>query len=186
MKMADKQPVTAQPIFGDVAAPEPWQRARELLEESFATYWLATVRPDGRPHVRPILAVWVAGGLYFSSKENTRKAKNLALGSQCAVTVEQEPLDLVVEGTAAKVRDAELLQRVADAFASTYDWHVTVRDGAFHDTGGAPTAGPPPYDVYEVIPATAFGFGLDDSFSSTRWRFEERAASDGSDIGAND
>jgi hypothetical protein len=36
---------------------------------------------------------------------------------------------------------------VADAYASTYGWHVTVRNGAFHDAGGATTAGPPPYDV---------------------------------------
>jgi hypothetical protein len=186
VKVADKQPVSAHPMLGDAAVPAPWQGAREHLEESPATYWLATVRPDGRPHVRPILAVWVAGGLYFCAGENTRKAKNLALKSHCAVTVEREPLDLVVEGIAAKIRDAERLQRVADACASTYDWHVTVRDGAFHDTGGAPTAGPPPYDVYEVILTTAFGFGTDESFSPTRWRFEERAASDESDFDAND
>ncbi len=29
----------------------------------------------------------------------------------------------------------------------------------------------PPYVVYEVIPTTAFGFGTDESFSQTRWRF---------------
>jgi hypothetical protein len=46
-----------------------------------------------------------------------------------------------------------------------------VRDGAFHDTEVAPTADPPPYDVYEVIPKTAFGFGTDESFSPTRWDF---------------
>jgi hypothetical protein len=99
------------------------------------------------------------------------QAKNLALESHCAVTVEREPLDLVIEGSAAKVRDADRLQRVAAAYASEYGWHVTVRDGAFHDTEGAPTAGPPPYDVYEVTPTTAFGFGTDESFSPTRWRF---------------
>jgi nitroimidazol reductase NimA-like FMN-containing flavoprotein (pyridoxamine 5'-phosphate oxidase superfamily) len=174
-EVAEREPVSANSLFGEGRVTEQWSRVRELLGDSYVTYWLATTGRDGTPHVRPILVVWVAGELYFTSKENTRKAKNLALRSRCAVTVEREPLDLVVEGTAAKVRDAELLQRVADAFASTYDWHVTVRDGAFHDTGGAPTAGPPPYDVYEVIPTTAFGFGLDESFSSTRWRFEERA-----------
>jgi hypothetical protein len=100
------------------------------------------------------------------AKPRTSRSK-----SHCAVTVEREPLDLVVEGMAAKVRDAERLQRVADAYASDYDWRVTVRDGAFHDTEGAPTAGPPLYDVYEVIPTTAFGFGTDESFSPTRWRF---------------
>jgi hypothetical protein len=77
----------------------------------------------------------------------------------------------VVEGLAEKVRDAGRLQRVANAHASTYDWHVTVRAGAFHDTEGAPTAGPPPYEVYVVTPTSAFGFGTDESFGATRWGF---------------
>jgi len=129
--------------------------------------------PGGRPHVRPILAVWVAGELYFCAGENTRKAKNLALKSHCAVTVEREPLDLVVEGIAAKVRDAEWLQRVADGYASTYDWYVIVRDGASITMSGEPRRQVPLLmNVYEVIPTTAFGFGTDESFSPTRWRFE--------------
>ena len=169
--MADKQPVSAHPLLGDDAMPAQWSMAGEHLEGESATYWLATVRSNGRPHVRPVLAVWVEGGLYFCAGERTRKAKNLTLNSHCALTVEREPLDLVVEGIAVKVRDPATLQRVADAYASAYQWQVTVRDGAFHDTEGAPTAGPPPYDVYEVTPATAFGFGTDESFSPTRWDF---------------
>jgi hypothetical protein len=169
--VADKQPVSAHPLLGDDAIPAQWSMAGEHLEGESATYWLATVRSNGRPHVRPVLAVWVEGGLYFCAGERTCKAKNLSLNSHCALTVEREPLDLVVEGIAVKVRDAATLQRVADAYASAYQWHVTVRDGAFHDTEGAPTAGPPPYDVYEVTPTTAFGFGTDESFSPTRWDF---------------
>jgi uncharacterized pyridoxamine 5'-phosphate oxidase family protein len=172
--VADKQPVSAHPLLGRAKMPAEWSSAREHLEEAPATYWLATVRPDGRPHVRPVLAIWVDGELHFCASEITSKAKNLALNPHCVLTVEQEPIDLVVEGIAAKVRDADSLQRVADAYASIYSWHVSVRDGAFHDVEGAPTAGPPPYDVYEVTPATAFGFGTDESFSPTRWHFEDR------------
>jgi hypothetical protein len=176
--MPEQLQVSAHAMLGDDEAPAGWANtpakwadAVQIVERSTATYWLATLRPDGRPHVRPILAVWVDGRLHFSAGERTQKAKNLALDSRCAVTVEHEPLDLVVEGTAAKIRDAAMLQRVADVYASVYSWHVTVRDGAFHDTAGAPTAGPPPYDVYAVTATTAFGFGIDESFGSTRWRF---------------
>jgi hypothetical protein len=171
VKVADRQPVSTHPMLGDASTPTPWRRARGHLEGSTATYWLATVRPDGRPHVRPVLAVWVEGGLYFCAGEGTRKARNLALRPACTLTAEWGPLHLVFEGFARRVRDADVLQRVADAYASAYDWHVTVRDGAFHDTEGAPTAGPSPYDVYEAIPRTAFGFGTDESFSPTRWDF---------------
>jgi hypothetical protein len=116
-------------------------------------------------------AVWVDGGLFFSAGPGTRKARNLTRDARCVVTVEVEPLDLVVEGEAVPVRDAATLRRVADVYASIYGWHVTVRDGAFHDTEGAPTAGPPPYDVYEVRPTVAFGFGTDETIVPTRWRF---------------
>jgi nitroimidazol reductase NimA-like FMN-containing flavoprotein (pyridoxamine 5'-phosphate oxidase superfamily) len=169
--MRENQPRSQHPLLGEAATPATWTAAHEHLEGASATYWLATMHPDGRPYVRPVLAVWVEGGLYFCAGEGSRKAKNLALDSRCAVTVEREPLDLVVEGSAWKVREEETLRHVAEVYASAYDWHVTVRNGAFHDTEGAPTAGPPPYDVYEVVPRTAFGFGTDESFSPTRWDF---------------
>ena len=35
----------------------PWSWAEERLRDS-RNYWLATVRPDGRPHVMPVWAVW--------------------------------------------------------------------------------------------------------------------------------
>jgi nitroimidazol reductase NimA-like FMN-containing flavoprotein (pyridoxamine 5'-phosphate oxidase superfamily) len=116
--------------------PTSWAITQNLLRESTATYWLATVRPDGLPHAVPVLAVWVDGSLFFSAGESTRKARNLVRNPRCVVTVEEEPLDLVVEGTASKVRHQDTLQRVAGAYASIYDWHVTVRDGAFHDAAG--------------------------------------------------
>jgi hypothetical protein len=67
----------------------------------------------------------------------------------------------------AKVTDETMLHRVADVYMSKYEWPVTVPDGAFCGEG-APTAGPPPY---EVAPTTAFGLATDERFSPTRWRF---------------
>jgi hypothetical protein len=158
--------------WGDQAAGE-WSTARGIVENTSATYWLATVRPDGRPHVMPIMAVWVNGMLFFAAGQGTRKARNLALNSHCVITVEQEPLDLVIEGSARKTRDHATLRSVAERYASVNDWHVGVRDGAFHDAEGAPTAGPPPYDVYEVTPKTVFGLPIGQSFGPTRWRFDQ-------------
>jgi nitroimidazol reductase NimA-like FMN-containing flavoprotein (pyridoxamine 5'-phosphate oxidase superfamily) len=167
--MADKEPM-AEPFRADDATVTPWAEVCAHLERAPDTYWLATVRPNGRPHVMPLLAVWVDGRLHFCASATTRKARNLARNSYCVITVENEPIDLVVEGEAAKVSDEAKLQLVADAYASKYEWPVTVRDGAFYGDG-APTAGPPPYEVYEVTPTTAFGFGTDGTLKPTRWRF---------------
>src|SRR5438105_4798766 len=65
-------------IYG--AAPLPWTRALAVLEAGSATAsWLATTRPDGRPHLAGVGATWVEGRLYFTSGAGTRKSGNLAV-----------------------------------------------------------------------------------------------------------
>lgn len=78
---------------------------------------------------------------------------------------------LVVEGTAERVADEAVLQRVAAAYLSKYAWEVTVREGVFDADYGAPTAGPPPYALYQLRPSTVFAFGADETWSPTRYRF---------------
>lgn len=167
--MAGKEPTTElQQFSSDDATPTPWSEARERLETA-EVYWLSTVRPDGRPHVTPLVSVWLDGALYFATGSSERKAKNLALNPHCVITTGcnvLEGLDLVVEGEAAVMRDEDTLRRVADRYASKYDppFRFTVRDLAFHGEGGAAV-------VYRVTPTKAFGFGKGEPFSQTRWRF---------------
>ena len=40
------------------ATPTPWPEAREVLANA-EIYWLSTVRPDGRPHVTPLMTVLI-------------------------------------------------------------------------------------------------------------------------------
>lgn len=138
-------------------------------------FWMATVRPEGLPHVRPILAVWVDGALHFVSSTSSRKWANLGHSSHCSISTGTPGLDLVVEGEAVRVTDEATLRRVADASDSKYGWPVEIREAAFH-AEGAPTAGPPPFHIYQVQPRTVYGFGTDeDHFDrSTRWRFLAR------------
>ncbi|MGH8985912.1 MAG: pyridoxamine 5'-phosphate oxidase family protein [Acidimicrobiia bacterium] len=160
----------AEPLRPEDATGTPWSEVRGALAEG-QWYWLATVGPNGRPHVVPVLTVWLDGALYTTSAAGARKARNLALDSHCVVTVDNEAMHLVVEGEATKVRDETKLERVAGVYRSKYEWPATVRDGAFDAPYGAPTAGPPPYEVYEITPTVAFGFGTDEKFIPTRWRF---------------
>jgi hypothetical protein len=167
---AENEPPIAELLVppGNVSALG-WPQALERLQAA-DFYWLATVRPDGRPHVAPLLGVWVDGALHFSAGSATRKARNLAFTPDCVVTADSDGAHFVLEGRATQVRDAARLQRVASGYAAKYDWRVTVRDGALHGEG-APTAGPPPYRVYQVSLAVLFTFPKDDSFGATRWRF---------------
>ncbi len=69
----------------DAATPIPWAEGRERLEGA-EVYWISTVRPDGRPHVTPLITVWLDDALYFCRRPDERKARNLARNPYCVVT----------------------------------------------------------------------------------------------------
>ena len=158
-------------IYGN--DPIPWSRAVEQLEaESTKNFWLATVRPDGRPHVAGVGALWVDGKLYIVSGPETRKSRNLAQNPACVISVSLPNLDLVIEGTAERVTDEATLQHVAAQY-NARGWPARVRDGAFTAEYSAPSAGPPPWYLYVLTPVTAFGVGSAEPNGATRWTFEE-------------
>lgn len=168
--MAEKEPVAEQPVRSDRETVTEWADGRERLAAA-GTYWLSTLLPDGRPHVRPHFAVLLDHTLYFSSSPTSRKGQNLTRDARCGISTTHGELDLVVEGDAERVTDEATLQRVSEAYLAKYEWPTTVRDGAFDAPYGAPTAGPPPYQVYAVRPAKIFGFPSEGTLSPTRWRF---------------
>lgn len=145
-----------------------------------ATYWLATSDPQGRPHVMPVLAVLADGQMHFSTSLRSQKGRNLQTRTDCVLAAQSSEFDLSLDGYARQVVDQAALQRVADAYHHKYGWHVTVRNGAFHDAAGAPTAGVPPYSVFAIKPAKAFALGTDEQTMalSTRWQFTENREQD--------
>ncbi|MFH8365634.1 pyridoxamine 5'-phosphate oxidase family protein [Streptomyces sp. NPDC018031] len=165
-----KEPTTeVDPRYSiEGATATPWSEAEEQLEAA-EVYWLSTVRPDGRPHVTPLLSVWLDGALHFCTGPGERKARNLAANPNCALTTGGNALDvgldLVVEGAALPVTEETALRRVAAAYEAKYgsDWHFDVRAGAFEHRGGRAL-------VFGVTPITAFGFRKG-AYSQTRWRF---------------
>jgi nitroimidazol reductase NimA-like FMN-containing flavoprotein (pyridoxamine 5'-phosphate oxidase superfamily) len=175
----DIKPVSEQNIAGYGLPPISWDRVRERLEQEWReqgpdrdnahTHWLATTRPDGRPHVMPVGVALLDGAFYFSSGKSTRKSKNLAQNPNCVITLAAKGIDLVLEGEAAKVTDDAKLHRMAEVFASV-GWAPTVEDGAFVHEFSAPSAGPPPWDLYEFTPKTIFGLANAEPYGATRWR----------------
>jgi len=162
------------------ATATEWSLAVDALANA-EIYWLSTVRPDGRPHVTPLIAVWSESALCVTTGPDERKAKNLAGNTHCAVTTGSstlsEGLDLVLEGDAIRVTDADRLQQLVDAFASKYGtdpWHFTVGDAAFRNERGGTAL------VFEIMPRTVFGFGKGGTYSQTAWRFPDRQGSSGS------
>jgi len=156
-------------IYG--AKPIPWSRALKQLASGSGTYWLATTRPDGRPHVAGTGALWVDGKVYFVSGSGTRKSRNLAANPKCVFSVSLTGIDLVLEGSAVRVSDRPTLLRLAKRYAAQ-GWPVSVSGSALIAKYSAPSAGPPPWNLYVVKPSTAFGVATADPPGATRWRFE--------------
>ena len=158
------------------ANPIPWTRPLKQLEagELKGSFWLATTRPDGRPHVAGIGALWADGRLYFVSGAGTRKSRNLKENSHCVLAVSLPDMDLAVEGTAAIVRDPATLERLAERYRSV-GWPAEARDGALTAPYSAPSAGPAPWDLYEFTAVTAFGVGSsEEAPGATHWRFDTK------------
>jgi uncharacterized pyridoxamine 5'-phosphate oxidase family protein len=88
--------------------PIPWSRALEALESTdpdTQRSFIATTRPDGRPHLAGIGALWDEGKVYFVSGPGTRKSRNLVENDTCAISMSLTGMDLVIEGRAERVID---------------------------------------------------------------------------------
>src|SRR5688572_2303179 len=160
-------------IYGD--PPLEWERVIDALnkirdlevEDSASHYWIATTRPDGRPHVMGVGLVWDDGKFYMASGAGTQKSKNLARDPRCMASIAAPGIDIVAEGEAKIIRDEGELQRIAKLFGG---WGPQVRDGAFWHEYSAPSAGPPPWDVYEITPTTVYAVATAEPHGATRWR----------------
>jgi hypothetical protein len=150
---------------GAVGSAElPWEWATERLGRT-RSYWIATTRPGGRPHSRPVWGVWHDNVLYFST--GSLAAQNLA--TQPAITVHLGSGNevVIVEGEAQPVGDNTQLEEVVRLYNEKYRWNLDASqlEGPF----------------YAVRPQVAFGWHFEEADvtpestglgNATRWRFE--------------
>jgi hypothetical protein len=154
------------------ATPPPWSDVVGVLEEAEISF-LSTVRADGRPHVTPLPVFWLDGALHFCTGPEEQKARNLAGNPRCAITTGTDRfrrgLDVVVEGTAVRVTDTDLLRRLTPLWREKLDWEFDVVPGegfADPEGGGGGLA-----HVFAVAPEKVLAFGKGEPYSQTRYRF---------------
>jgi hypothetical protein len=151
------------------AQPTSWDEARQALTDA-KIYWLSTIFHDERPHVTPLIGLFVDDAVYFCTGPDEQKAKNIVQNASCSVTTGcntyESGLDIVVNGSAERVVEEARLTELASAYVDKYgdDWRFEVRDAAFHHGGGEAW-------VYEVAPHVAFGFRKGAAAGQTRWHF---------------
>jgi hypothetical protein len=86
------------------------------------------------------------------------------------MTIATDDFDIVVQGPAKRILDPRRLHGIADAFKKE-GWEPTVVKGGLTAKYSAPSAGPPPWNVYEIRPETIFALGTAEPYGATRWKF---------------
>ena len=155
--------------FSDAGAVATgWDETRRVLETA-ELFWVCTVRADGRPHVTPLVAVWLDGALHFCTGATEQKAINLQSNPHVILTTGcnqwDRGLDIVVEGDAVQVTDDAVLERLAETWATKWDgrWQYEARSGGFHHGKGSAL-------VFSVVPTKILAFAKG-TFSHTRHQF---------------
>jgi nitroimidazol reductase NimA-like FMN-containing flavoprotein (pyridoxamine 5'-phosphate oxidase superfamily) len=151
------------------AIPTSWDDTRRTLEAA-ELCWIATVRADGRPHMTPLVAVWLDDALHFCTGNAEQKAVNLRNNQNVIVMTGCNQwdggLDVVVEGQAVRVADRGTLQGLAEVWARRWDgrWQYEPADGGFQGDGNEIVL------VFSVRPTKVLAFAKG-NFSHTRHTF---------------
>jgi nitroimidazol reductase NimA-like FMN-containing flavoprotein (pyridoxamine 5'-phosphate oxidase superfamily) len=125
---ASSIPRADRPHIPEYGIPEhsegllPWEHVVERIKAS-RNYWIATTRPDGQPHARPVWGVWVDDALYFGGGAHTRWARNLAQNPAVVVHLEDGHEAVIIEGTVEVISDPAhpLVARLDAAYEAKYD-----------------------------------------------------------------
>jgi PPOX class probable F420-dependent enzyme len=137
------------------------------------TSWLATINPDGSPHVTGVGALWFESTFWFETGEGTRKGRNLARDPRCTLSVATHEFDLVAEGVAEKIDDPSTVATMAERWRAG-GWPAQVDESGVALTAdySAPSAGPPPWSVYRLVMHQATSLLTVEPGGATRWRFD--------------
>ena len=145
-------------------APLPWRWAEEQLADA-RNYWITTIGPNGRPHVRPVWGIWLDDAVQFST--GARHATNIGRDPRVTVNLESGDDCVIVEGRAEAITNEHTRRRFCDEYSRKYRWEMTLE---FADV------------VYAVRPDVVFGWIARDlarestlfQATATRWRFVNR------------
>jgi hypothetical protein len=122
-----------------------WDVVEERLRESLH-YWLATTRPNGRPHVVPRWGVWLDGAFWYDGSPETIHVNNLEENPNTVLHLESGREVTIVEGLSLRPDPITgvLGERLAAEYARKYGPQYTPSADAWSDeiAGGMRTIEP--------------------------------------------
>jgi hypothetical protein len=97
----------------------PWSGVDRRLR-SLREIWVSTADGRGRPDAVPVWFCWDGESVYFSTKADSRKARNIALHPSVVVHNGDGADPIIIKGDAEVVAEAAELRRVDDAYREKY------------------------------------------------------------------
>lgn len=107
----------------DTSRLKPWSWALERLEKSH-NYWIATTRPDRRPHLMIVWGIWWQDAFWFSTGPRTRKAKNIAGTPHVVIGTEDADEAIILEGITEEITDRSVWKQLAKIYNAKYGGDV--------------------------------------------------------------
>src|SRR5207247_2956867 len=130
MKAKRKSPKATRPNIPGYGLPKTkkgllsWKWAEDRLRKS-RQYWIATARPEGRPHVMVVWALWLNGSLYFSTGSKSRQARNLAKNPHCTMCTEKADEAVILEGMVETEKNVESIRGFLREYGKKYKWDMS-------------------------------------------------------------
>ena len=122
-----------------------WESVRDRLVES-PNYWLATTRPDGRPHVVPRWGVWLDDRFWYDGSPETLHVRNLEHDPSCVLHLESGTEVTILEGKSLRPEPiiGEIGRRLAAEYVRKYGPRYTPTPDAWSGelAGGMRTIAP--------------------------------------------
>lgn len=103
--------------------------SRQKLELN-KNIWVATVRPDGRPHLTPVWFIYYSNKIYISIDPKSIKYQNLRNNPNIALALEDGVHPLISEGQ-ARIMDKPYAQDILAFFQHKYDWDI-LKEEVYH------------------------------------------------------
>ena len=131
----------------------PWSHVEQRLSEA-KVYWLATIGPTGRPHVRPVDGLFLDGRIYVGGSPDTRWVRNLEENPEASIHLDGGYDVVILEGVVeSESPDDTAAARLAAASNAKYpEYGMTQSD---YQRGGVRALRPRVAYAWKAFPRTS-------------------------------
>ena len=173
--MTQLEPLRTKNLDAQYGTPTlEWERIEETIAAVKAgpgrSWFLGTVRPDGRPHAAGIGHVWHEGAIYFTTHPNAQKTRNLLADPRCTVAAGLSDFDFVFEGAATRETDPAALAAVTAKYREV-GWPAEADGDVVAAPYSAPSAGTGPWHLYRIDVLSVVATAMTEPHGVTKWWF---------------